>query len=82
MKTLLVLLAMVSAGGCHIERELQAEMVQTQLIRIDTVNRHSTVHVQRQQLTWRDSDNMEYVTYVPISETYVVGTRMMMLKTR
>jgi hypothetical protein len=82
MKTILVFLALVSAGGCHIERELQAEMVQTQLIRIDTVNRYSSAQVQKQQLTWRDSDNMEYVIFVPMNQNYIVGTKMIMLKTR
>lgn len=82
MKIILALLALVSAGGCQIERELQAEMVQTQLIRIDTVNRYSSHQVQKQQLTWRDSENMEYVIFVPMDKTYVVGTRMIMLKTR
>jgi len=81
MKTILVAMALVCAGGCHVQRELQAEMVSTQLIRIDTVYRYSGAHV-KQQLIWRDSDNLDYVIYVPLNQAYVVGTRMLMIKPR
>jgi hypothetical protein len=81
MKTLLLGLAVVAAGGCYSSRELQAEMVRTELIRIDTINRYSTIP-QKQLLTWRDSYNLEYTTIVPMEETYIVGTKMIMLRPR
>lgn len=78
MKTLLACIPVVILAGCF-SKEIQVEMISAELIKIDTVNRYS--NIQRQLLTWRDSYNMEYVSYVPMNETYILGTRMSMLRT-
>jgi hypothetical protein len=80
MKTILGLAALVALSGCYVHKELQVEMVKAELIKIDTVYRQS--NSQKQVLTWRDQYNMEYVTYVPLDEAYVVGTKLTMLRNR
>lgn len=78
MKTTLASLALILFAGCF-TKEIQVEMISAQLIRIDTVHRYS--NLQKQLLTWRDKYNMEYVSYVPMNENYIVGTRMALLRT-
>ncbi|HYC39239.1 MAG TPA: hypothetical protein VEB63_02030 [Chitinophagaceae bacterium] len=82
MKTMMLagVLAAALMCGCYSEKELQVEMIQAELIRIDTINRSTPV--QKQQLTWRDKWNLEYVTFVPMDEVYIVGTKMTMLRNR
>jgi len=82
MKTMLAgcALAVVFLCGCYSQKELQVEMIRAELIRIDTV--HRATSIEQQQLTWRDEWNMEYVSFVPMQEKYLVGTRMTMLRNR
>jgi hypothetical protein len=81
MKTILVLLALVGLTGCFSRRELQVEMVSAQLVRIDTIHRYYPNEF-KQQLTWRDEENVEYVSYAPMQAVYMVGTKMAVLKSR
>jgi uncharacterized protein YcfL len=82
MKTIItLLLAAVTFCGCYSHREIQVEMVSAQLIRIDTIYRYSGGQ-SKQQLTWRDSENMEYVSYAPLQTNYYVGTRMAVMRSR
>jgi hypothetical protein len=82
MKTILLGCALITTllCGCYSQKELQVEMIQAELIRIDTVSR-STPR-QMQQLTFRDQWNLEYITFVPMEESYVIGVRMTMLRNR
>ena len=80
MKTILAGIALVVIAGCYTHRELQVEMVKAELIRIDTVNRYS--NLQRQQLTWKDQYNMEYVSYADMKQVYILGTKVPMLVSR
>ena len=58
-------------------------MVRAEVIRIDTIERYlHNVPTKQKQITWRDSDNLEYVTIVPMYAFYSVGTSMTMLKPR
>jgi hypothetical protein len=83
MKTILGIILLIAVTGCSTSRELQAEMVRAELVKIDTVQRHSPHYLQQQlQLTWRDSYDIEYVTYVPVYEKYILGSSITMLKTR
>ncbi len=83
MKTILVVLAVMLAAGCYTQKELQAEIIRAELIKIDTIQRYNLNIIQKQQqLTWRDSYNIEYVTFAPLHENYLVGTRMVVLKPR
>ena len=79
--TLPLLLAIVALSGCYSAREIQVEMVSAQLVRIDTVYRYSPDE-QKQQLTWRDDQNTEYVSFASMRSTYLVGTRMAVLRKR
>ena len=81
MKTILVLLAVIGLAGCFSRKELQVEMVSAQLVRIDTIHRYYP-NEYRQQLTWRDDENVEYVSYAPMQAVYSVGTKMSVLKSR
>jgi hypothetical protein len=83
MKTLLAGIIGLMLAGCYTHRELEAEMVRAEVIRIDTVQRYAhSVPTTQKQLTWRDSDNLEFITYVPMYMYFSVGTSMTMLKTK
>ena len=79
MKKLLVIaVAAITFTSCFSTREgIQANLVDAELIKIDTVERY--VNNYQQLLTWRTSDHMEYVSYVPMGRRYMVGTRMAVL---
>jgi hypothetical protein len=82
MKTMIVLLfALVCLASCYSPREIQVDIVSAQLVRIDTVFRYMNDKSQ-QVLTWRDNENIEYVSYVPLQVNYTVGTRMAVLRKR
>lgn len=79
MKKLFVAaIAAITFTSCFSTREsIQAELVDAELIRVDTVERYVS-HYQ-QLLTWRTSDHMEYSSYVPMGRKYAIGTRMAVL---
>ena len=78
---IVLLLAMVALASCYSPREIQVDIVSAQLVRIDTVFRYLNDKSQ-QVLTWRDNENIEYVSYVPLQASYTVGTRMSVLRKR
>jgi hypothetical protein len=82
MKTTLAALAFVAilAVACNPAREINVEMVNAQLIKVDTIFRSSDNP--KQQLTWRDSDNIEYISIVSMTRSYPVGVVMSMLRPR
>jgi hypothetical protein len=65
--------------SCAFQRNVEVEVVDAQLIKIDTIARGE---MQEQQLTWKDNLNLEYISYVPIERNYTVGVRMQMLRRR
>ena len=78
MKKLLIIAVAAVFTGCLSTREsIQANLVDAELVKIDTVERY--VNKYQQVLTWKTSDHMEYVSYVPMGRKYVVGTRMAVL---
>jgi hypothetical protein len=81
MKTILVALALWVTIGCTSYRELQQiDMVQVQVVKIDTIWRHPG---QMKQLTWKDSDDIEYISFVSLgNEVYSLGSSMYVLKKR
>jgi hypothetical protein len=79
MKTVLAALCLV-VMGCANTREINVEMVSAQLIRIDTIYRNT--EQQKQQLIWRDRDNIEYVTLVSMNRSFPVGVVMTVLRQR
>ena len=72
-----VLLAVI---GCRSTREINVELVSAQLVKIDTVFRSSGNP--KQQLTWRDNDNIEYISIVSMSRIYPLGVTLNMLRQR
>lgn len=79
MKTILVVIAFMAITGCATEKEIQVEMVQAELIKIDTVFRNPN---ERKQLTWRDQDNIQYISFIPMNQTYLLGVSMVVMRTR
>ena len=79
MKTILAAMCFFAVIGCNNGKEIQVEMVQAELIRIDTLFRQSN---ERKQLTWRDQDNIEYISFVSMNNTYPLGISMIVMRTR
>jgi hypothetical protein len=79
MKNFLFAMLLAAMIGCTYGKELQVEMVKAELIKIDTVFRQPNV---KKMLTWRDESNIEYVTFVSMTQSYVLGTSMMVLRQR
>lgn len=81
MKKVLFIAAIAASAaftGCFSSREgLFVNLQDAELVKIDTVERY--VNRYEQLLTWKTSDNIEYVTYVPLSRRYTVGTRTSVL---
>lgn len=85
MKTIIPILILAAVGltSCYSRREIQVEMVSAELVKIDTIYRFAGDEQQpKQQLTWRDDQNTEYVSFVPLKTSYLVGTRMSVLRAR
>ena len=79
MKTILVALSCVAAIGCSSTKEIQVEMVRAELIKIDTVFRQPN---EKKQLTWRDQDNIEYISFTAMDQTYPIGIHMVVMRTK
>lgn len=81
MKTILFAIAtLLVVAGCASTKEINVEMISAELVRVDTVYQGSS-H-EKQQLTWRAKDDLEYVTLVSMSSRYPVGTIMTLLRQR
>lgn len=80
MKTILIASCLIAAAGCTSVKEVQVEMIQAQLIKIDTVYRQP--NLSRQQLTWKGEDNIEYVSFVNMDQVYPLGVSLLVMKTR
>lgn len=82
MKTILFLALLVSGtlGGCYSGKEIQVEMINAEVVRIDTIYRYA--NDQMTQLVWKDEENIEYISYAPIGSNFYVGTRMTILRRR
>ncbi len=81
MKKFLAIAAIATSAvltGCYSTREgVYANLEDAELVKIDTVERYVSKY--EQLLTWKTSDNMEYVSYVPLNRKYVIGTRTSVL---
>jgi vesicle coat complex subunit len=82
MKTTLAAIAFIAMimMACGPSREVNVEMVNAQLVKVDTIYRSSDNP--KQQLTWRDSDNIEYISIVSMNRSYPLGVVMSMLRPR
>jgi hypothetical protein len=79
MKTILAYLGVIALIGCGSQKEIQVEMIAAKLVKIDTIYRQP--HEQK-LLTWRDKDNVEYVSFMPMNYSYPLGSSMIVLRTR
>ncbi|MGN6166299.1 MAG: hypothetical protein ACTHOF_17340 [Flavisolibacter sp.] len=77
MKAMILLLGVTLAYSCTTQKEIQSDMVDVQLVKIETVQRYPDV--EQKLLTWRDRNNIDYITFEPISSEYKVGTFMKVL---
>ena len=79
-KTILAIATALAIYSCSGPREVQVEMVSAKLIKIDTVFR-STGHPQ-EVLTWRDDNQIDYVTYAALNNGILLGSKMIVLVKR
>jgi hypothetical protein len=79
MKTILVAMVCLAAVACSSVREIQVEMVRAELVKIDTVFRRPN---EKQQLTWRDHDNIKYVSFASMDQNFPLGISMVVMRTR
>lgn len=80
MKTILGALAILAITGCVQPREIQVELIPAQLVKIDTVFRQP--NEQKQILTWRDRDNVEYISYANMDQNYPLGISLLVMRAR
>lgn len=76
-----VLAASVAAFaiGCAEQKEVQMDFADVELVKIDTIQRYP--ETAQKLLTWRDENNIDYQTFVPIGLYFPLGARMkVMLK--
>lgn len=62
----------IALASCATQRDIQVEFVNAELVKIDTVFR---LNGHEQVLTWRTTDNVQYISYAPIDDVFLVGTR-------
>ncbi len=74
MKAAILLLGVTLGFGCAAEKEVQADLVNVELIKIETVERYP--NVEQKLLTWKDENNVKYITFQPMSADYKIGTFM------
>lgn len=82
-KTLPFLVAATIAAftiGCTAEREVQMDLTDVQLVKIDTIQRYP--NASEKLLTWRGEDQVSYLTFVPIEMYYPIGARMKVMVKR
>ena len=81
MKTILAALILLATAGCANLRQVQqVSMVKAEIIRIDTLYR---LPDNIQQITWKDKDDMQYISFVSIyNKDYAVGSSMLVMKKR
>lgn len=80
MKKVLPIVLAAFAVGCGTSREVQMDLTDVQLVKIDTIQRYPNDN--EKILTWQDDNHMSYVTFVPMEVYYAVGARMKVMMRR
>ena len=81
MKALLGIMGMALVFACGTAKEIEVDFVNAELVKIDTVYRYPNTY--QQVLTWRSADNnVQYVSYTSIYNTYALGSRMVVMVKR
>jgi hypothetical protein len=74
MKTMALLIGIAFTYGCTAEKEVQMDMIDVKLVRIETVQRYPDLT--QKILTWTDRNNVSYVTFEPVHVNYKIGSYM------
>ncbi len=80
MKTLLLMLSGTLVYACSTQKEVQVNVIDVELVKIETIQRYPDV--EKKLLTWRDNNNVDYITYAPSSAKYTLGTLMKVMVRR
>jgi hypothetical protein len=73
MKPFLLTMVTGLLFACSTEREIQADLVSANLVKIDTLTRYP--NIRQKMLTWQATDNVLYITYEPMYTNVSVGAR-------
>jgi hypothetical protein len=79
-KTLPFFLAVMIILGCSQQKEIQMDMSDVELVKIDTIQRYP--NATEKILTWRSSDQIDYITFAPLDTYYPLGSRMKVMMKR
>jgi hypothetical protein len=66
-----------SLCGCAMEKQVQVKIVDVELVKVETVYR--LPNYQEKILTWKDDNNVQYVSFEPANSNSNIGARMKML---
>ena len=66
--------------SCSEEKEVQMNLTDVQLIKVDTIQRYP--NASEKLLTWRDENHISYVTFVPLETYYPLGAKMKVMVRR
>lgn len=77
MKKILLIGIIATVCNCTPGREVQMNMIDVELVKIDTVQRYPDKY--HRILTWRDPNRLEYITFEPMASPYTVGAHMKVL---
>ena len=69
-KKVVVFAVAVALYGCYAERNVQVNIVNAKLVKIDTVYRYRSGE---QLLVWKGSNNVQYVSYTPLERKLYGG---------
>ena len=80
MKTIIALaMIIIAVLGCRTGKDIQVEFVMAKLIKIDTVQRFTEYE---KVLTWQDTDNIRYTSFLPMKKNVAVGMEMLVMRRR
>ena len=67
-------------SGCTMQKQVQVRIVEVQLIKIEPIHRNPSRD--EMLLTWKDEDNVEYVSFEPMDNHISIGSKMKMMVRR
>lgn len=79
MKAGLLLTGVVALAGCFSSRDIQVDVVNAELVRIDTVYRYPEY---KKVLVWKTPSNVEYLSFAAMKDVYTVGSKLPVLVRR
>ena len=75
MKFFLLIAITATLCNCNAQKETRVKVVDVQLIRKDIVRQANNDEL---MLTWKSNENVEYVSFEPLTRNYEVGSRTKM----